>query len=105
MMSQNPDHQADQTHVKTPETTQQGVVPARSSGPDTQPKTHDSSEIVSEGSQKEQVEYQDPITVAFSSPYYDPFGEGDEKEVEFVSLVDSEGVATIKAYHSNGSHR
>ena len=49
-------------------------------------------------------EYWDPKTAAFSSPFYDPFCEGGEEEVNNTAHLLA-GVATIEAYHSNGAHR
>ena len=112
-MSQNPGHQVDPRHEQTRGITSHGAASTRSSSSSsvTQPFIQDSPKgglfIISEGSQQKQKEYWDLKTAAFSSPYYDPFAEGEEKEVEIVSPVDRQGIGipTIEAYHSDGSHR
>ncbi|CAO2828093.1 unnamed protein product [Amaranthus hypochondriacus] len=58
------------------------------------------------GDNEQAEEYWDPKTAAFSSPFYDPFCEGGEEEVNNIAhLPLPAAVATIQAYHSNGAHR
>lgn len=99
---QNPNLQADQKNGQTQETTpQQAVAPTNTS---LEQETHSSTKDHGSLIKDEQVNW-DPKTAKFSSPYYDPFGDGEEDEVVAVSPRVRQGVATITAYHPNGAHR
>lgn len=107
MTSQNPNYHADQRHSKSHGTTPQGVAPTKSSRPETQPIIQDSPKGgLFDRNQLEVKEFWDPKTAAFTSPYYDPFGEDEVEEVKVVSPGDDEGNATtVEAYNADGSRR